>query len=366
MEYYVRQAIGKVVANEKIINDIKDKIGTIGDEHLDEEISNYEKRLKTLNNSKSQLEFEIDNMDCDDPNFDKKREVLNSRLNPVYDSIFEIKDKLDSARLRKNAINNDKIKLGNIFEVLKSFDTFYDVISAEEGKDIYNALISKIEITKKDNEHTEFSLKSIEFKFPIFSDHFINKRIKEEKDLNLFAVLSNNEECDFVDTTVTFCDGPNDVNISSYISLNEIYEAPSVSLGLNKQIIEYIKKKYHYTVTGQNIRFVRKSLELQVRCLNKSEYITAQYIPSIDKFDAIVEALKGLNKIPSNVLENLDELSNVAKKQIETVNLNQKGLKYYNDKYKNILRYIKETYQLKVDANNVLAVKSLLGYGEII
>ena len=366
LEFYVRQAIGKVVTNEKIINDIKNKIGTIGDEHIDEEIANYEKRLKSLNNNKNQLEYEIDNMDCEDPNFDKKREVLNSRLNPVYDSIFEVEDKLESARLRKNALDNDKIKLDNIFDVLKSFDTFYDVLSPGERKDIYCSLISSIEITKKDYEHTEYGLKSIQFKFPIFSDHFINKQIKEEKDLNLFANISKTTECDYINTSVTFGDGMSDICLTPYISNNELLPAASIPCGINRKIIEYVKEKYNFSVSGQNIRFVRKSLGLQVRTLNKSEYVTAQNVPSIERFDAIVEALLEYKIIPSNILNDLDSLIENAKKNIDIIYAQQKGLKYYNSKFKNLLSYIKENFCIKVDANNVLAVKSLLGFEDVV
>lgn len=107
LEFYVRQAISKVVTNDEIIRDIKNKIGSTSDAYLNDEINNYEKRLKSLNVTRTQLEHDIDFMDCDLADYTKRREQLNARLNPIYDSIFEIEDKLEDLNQRKNALEND-------------------------------------------------------------------------------------------------------------------------------------------------------------------------------------------------------------------------------------------------------------------
>lgn len=100
--------------------------------------------------------------------------------------------------------------------------------------------------------------------------------------------------------------------------------------------------------------------------MNKSEYVNAYFIPDIDKYNAIVEALKYFNKIPSDILTNLDQLTTKAKEQIEIMKFKQNGLKFLNKKYKVILDYLKEHTDYKIDANNVLAVKSLLGFDEVV
>ena len=130
--------------------------------------------------------------------------------------------------------------------------------------------------------------------------------------------------------------------------------------------MKYVKENYNLNVVNQNIRFVRKSLGLKVRTTNQSEFVNAYFIPDLDKYDAIVEGLKYFNKIPKDILKNLDELTTKTKEQIETLKFKQNGLKFLNKKYKVILDYLKEHTEYKIDANNVLAVKSLLGYEEVV
>lgn len=254
--------------------------------------------------------------------------------------------------------------MDNIFNLLQSFDTFYEAMSSQERRDVYTALLERIDVNVKDNEHPESTIKSIGFKFPLFSDHFINKKFKEENDINLFAMEPKKEDCEFFNTTITFGDGNEDIKLDPYHSKNEISPIASETCGINKQIIKFVKDKYNFTVTGQNIRYTRKCLGLQVRTMNKTGYITAYYVPTHERFDAIVDALISLDFMTSHEKENLDERIIEAKKNIEILLTKQKGLKYLNEKYKTLLSYIKENYQIKVDANNIVAVKSLLGFEE--
>ena len=53
-------------------------------ETVKQELDNYEKKLKDKNSVSKKLETEIDNMDSELPNYDRKREILNNRLNTVY------------------------------------------------------------------------------------------------------------------------------------------------------------------------------------------------------------------------------------------------------------------------------------------
>ena len=83
--------------------------------------------------------------------------------------------------------------------------------------------------------------------------------------------------------------------------------------------MKYVKENFNLNVVNQNIRFVRKSLGLKVRITNQSEFVNAYFIPDPDKYDAIVEGLNYFNKIPKDILKNLDALTTKTKEQIETL-----------------------------------------------
>lgn len=160
--------------------------------------------------------------------------------------------RLDDLKLQKQSLDNEKIKLDNIFEMLKSFDTFYDSLSKEERKEIYNVLVEKIEIYPKNEEHQEIRLKSITFKFPIFSDHFINKKIEEDMDLNLFATISNKEECNYVNETLFIRDGPNELKLEKFDKEVETTDSPSITRGINNDVMKYVKENFNLNVVNQS------------------------------------------------------------------------------------------------------------------
>ena len=367
LEYYVRKALANVVSNETIVQGIKQKMSVMSNGNIDDEYANYEKQIKVVETTKLNLEHQIDfELSFEDPNYQEKYDSLNKRLNDVSDKYYDMLDKLEDLKLKKQSLDNDKIKLDNIFEMLKSFDTFYDALNREERKEIYNALIDRIEVQLKDNEHPDIQLKSITFKFPIYSDHFINKKIQEDMNLNLFASISNKEDCNYVKETLFIGNCPGELYLEKYDKELGISKERTIQNGINQDVIKYVKDNYALNVNGQNIRFVRRSLGLHVRTMNKSEYVNAYFIPDIDKYNAIVEALKYFNKIPSDILTNLDQLTTKAKEQIELMKFKQNGLKFLNKKYKVILDYLKEHTDYKIDANNVLAIKSLLGFDEVV
>ena len=89
--------------------------------------------------------------------------------------MFEIEDRINDAKLRKNAIEMKTISLENIYAIMQKFTELYDIISDEEKKAIVQYLIKEIQIYPKSESSTP--LKSIEFNFPIYYNGEVTNKL---------------------------------------------------------------------------------------------------------------------------------------------------------------------------------------------
>lgn len=169
IEPFVIEAVKELVSDKYFAKEIKSRIGVHTDtSNIDREIKNYESKLKEVDLNKARLEQEIDNLPMDARYRERKIHDMTLRLDGLYDTIVELEERIEDARLRKSAVEMEAITLDNIYRIMQNFDKLYDIISDEERKSLITYLIKEIQIYPK--EESKSPLKSIEFNFPIYRD----------------------------------------------------------------------------------------------------------------------------------------------------------------------------------------------------
>ena len=93
---------------------------------------------------------------------------MTLRLDSLYDVIVELEEKIEDARLRRDAIKQQAITLENIYKIMVNFDCVYNIINDEEKRNVVTALIKEIDIYR--NDESEYPLKRIGLNFPVFKD----------------------------------------------------------------------------------------------------------------------------------------------------------------------------------------------------
>ena len=139
--------------------------------------------------NKARLEREIDNLPIDARFRERKIHDMTLRLDGLYDTIVELEERIEDAKLRRSSIEMEAITLDNIYKLMLNFGKLYDIISDEEKKNLITYLIKEIQIYP--NGESEMPLKSIEFNFPIYRDGQEVRRLLWEKGntVETFAVL---------------------------------------------------------------------------------------------------------------------------------------------------------------------------------
>ena len=169
-----------MVSDKYFAKEIEKRIGVQTDTTaIDKELANYESKLKEVDLNKARLEREIDNLPVDTRFRERKIHDMTLRLDALYDTIVELEERIEDAKLRKSSIEMETITLDNIYKLMLNFGKLYDIISDEEKKSLITYLIKEIQIYP--NGESEQPLKSIEFNFPIYRDGQEVRRLLWEK-----------------------------------------------------------------------------------------------------------------------------------------------------------------------------------------
>ena len=83
---------------------------------------------------------------------------MTKRLDSLYDLMVEIEERIDDAKLRKNAIEMKTISLENIYAIMQKFTELYDIISDEEKKRLCSTLLKRFKYIQKVNLALHLSL----------------------------------------------------------------------------------------------------------------------------------------------------------------------------------------------------------------
>lgn len=181
IEPLVLEAVRELASEKYFAEEIKSRVGVqIDTGKIDREIANYEAKLKEVDINKSRLEKEIDSLPIDTKYRERKLHDMTIRLDGLYDTIAELEERIEDAKLRKDAVAMEAATIDNIYKIMQNFNSLYDMINEEEKKNLVSYLIKEIQIYPEGESKSR--LKSIEFKFPIYRDGIAVRKLLWESD----------------------------------------------------------------------------------------------------------------------------------------------------------------------------------------
>lgn len=190
IEPLVVEAVKELVSDAYFAKEIEKRIGVQTDTStVDKELANYENKLKEVDLNKARLENEIDNLPADARFRERKIHDMTLRLDALYDTMVELEERIEDAKLRKSSIEMEAITLDNVYKIMQNFGKLYAIISNEEKKSLITYLIKEIQIYP--NGESEMPLKSIEFNFPIYVDGRQVRKVLWERGNTVESILRN-------------------------------------------------------------------------------------------------------------------------------------------------------------------------------
>ena len=167
-----------LVRNEQFAKDIQEQIGQKVDvSELDIEMENYQKYLKKLERSKLNLEQDIDSVDDEDRNAERKRKDMNKRLNKIYEEIYDIEYRIEDCEKKKTAAEKNVLTRDGVYNMLLVFDKFFDKMSKEEQRKLMESLVSEIHLHPKETwKESKNPIKEIKYAFPVRDEVMTNLR----------------------------------------------------------------------------------------------------------------------------------------------------------------------------------------------
>lgn len=164
----VAELIMNLVNNDKFVSAIKDKIaGSIDTETMESELQGLMKEQRKKESAVGRLGIEIDSLDPDDRQFNKKYDDKQLRLGKLYDDIADLENQINAVRTRIENIQQQKFSGESIYKILMYFDKLYEKFTDIQKKEFMNSFIDEIQIHKEPMENGQI-LKHIKFKFPVF------------------------------------------------------------------------------------------------------------------------------------------------------------------------------------------------------
>lgn len=259
---------------------------------MDKELEGYQAKLKEVDLNKTRLEREIDSLPVDAKYRERKLHDMTLRLDSLYDVIVELEEKIEDARLRRDAIKQQAITLENIYKIMVNFDCVYNIINDEEKRNVVTALIKEIEIYR--NDESEYPLKRIGLNFPVFKDGGEVTELLWDKGntVESIVLLSHKSPDSHIDVKVEFGEGEEKVPLDKIAERAKQYQpAPRVTY---KMIQEYIEEKYGFKVHTAYIAEVKRNLGLSMYDAPNmvEELKQPRRHPTAEKVEAIKDALK--------------------------------------------------------------------------
>lgn len=155
IEPLVIEAVRELVSDKNFAKEIKSRVGMQVDTgKIDKEINNYENKLKEVDLNKVRLEREIDNLPANAKYRDRKIHDMTLRLDGLYDTIIELEEQIEDAKLRRNSMEMESITLDNIYKIMQNFEKLYAIINDEEKKSLISYLVKEIQIYPKGESET--------------------------------------------------------------------------------------------------------------------------------------------------------------------------------------------------------------------
>lgn len=163
----VEEVIKRMAHDELFADTIRDLIDAqIDTSEIEKELADLEKKLRRLIVAKDRVGFQIDNLDFSDPQYERKSEDLEHRLDTLYGDINDTEEEIHLVQNRLKNLEDNKITTDNIYSFLLYFDELYDLWTDLEKKAFLKIFVEEVQIFEDVQPNGKF-LKSIKFGFPI-------------------------------------------------------------------------------------------------------------------------------------------------------------------------------------------------------
>lgn len=209
MNAMVAEIISAMTKKPEFIAAIKEKIGSAVDtSEMETQMDQLQEQLRKAEGTKSRLERQMDELDSDDPKYDKKINDLQRRYDTQYDKIETIEEQIEELSDQLRSIRQEKISGDNIYQMLMAFDKLYDSFSEVEQKRFMQTFIERIDIYPEKPENGCW-IRNIVFNFPIPME---GKEVRElsledETMLEAIALLSHKEPDSHTHVKMEFGEG---------------------------------------------------------------------------------------------------------------------------------------------------------------
>lgn len=163
----VEEVIHKMAYDELFADAIKQQINMqVDTSELDKELAILEKRLRSLTVAKDRVGFQIDGLDIDDPQYERRYNDLQARLDNLYSHIDATEGEIYTVENRIKNLEESKITADNIYSFLLNFESLYGLLSDLEKKQFMKVFVDEVQIFPDVQPNGKF-LRSIKFSFPI-------------------------------------------------------------------------------------------------------------------------------------------------------------------------------------------------------
>ena len=286
MNRIVAAIISAMVKDPRFAEAIKEKIGSAVDtKDLEKQLEALQSQLRQALGTKARLERQMDNLDVNDPYYDRKISDLQRRYDEQYVKVDEIEIQIDDVQSQIRSIRQEKISGDNIYRLLLAFDRVYETASEVERKELMRAFIERIELFPIKQPDGNW-IRKIVFNFPVPVNG------SEVKELPL-------ENETMVETVMLLCQQKPDDYIDVELDLDELDATSAETKATYQEIKEYVLKHRGFNVSSLYIAQVKRKLGLEVgESYNKPKSLrTKTPVCPPNKESAIIDALKHFDMI---------------------------------------------------------------------
>lgn len=170
MNAMVAAIISAMTKRPEFIKSIKEKIGTAVDtSEIESQLSQMDSNYRKAEGTKTRLERQMDELDPDDPYYDRKIKDLQRRYDAQYDKIDVIEGQREELADHLRTLRQEKISGENIYRMLIAFDSLYGSLTEAEQKQFMQTFIERIDIYPEKPANGCW-IRNIVFNFPIPMD----------------------------------------------------------------------------------------------------------------------------------------------------------------------------------------------------
>ena len=185
----VEEVISKMAHDSLFAEAIKQRISSKVDTvEVEKELEDLQKKLRKLTVAKDRVGFQIDGLDFDDVQYERKYQDLQTRLETLYDEIYSTEGEIHQVEIRLKNIEESRITTDNIYSFLLNYDKLYGLLSDIEKKQFLKVFVEEVQIFPDVQPDGKF-LRSIKFGFPIPYDGSEVQAISWDKENTVESVV---------------------------------------------------------------------------------------------------------------------------------------------------------------------------------